>query len=358
MPYDKAKSLVTLALAGHLGAAVAVILGYGATGASALLALAILLLVVVAHHAVLLSGLAQAQRPSDARHPFGHGRELYFWSFVAAVLLFAHGAGVAIFEGISKLKAPEFVSLGTSAQAMLFLALLTQAGIAYLWTTAWPASEAEDTSTASRDPVRTALATANIAAALAALIALAGLNAAEHSGLRAGDAAAALLIGFIMAIVAALMSIRTKAVLIGEAATPAVRTAVRTLLQRDVGPGRPIAAVHDVKTLELGGGDLLISAEVRFKGGETVHTVAETTERLRAAIHGDLPQVSHFFLSVLPGAEPERIASSSGSPAAPAPEAPQVAMASASNPPDPRPTDPRRPHDHGSHKGGRKKRRH
>jgi cation diffusion facilitator family transporter len=296
---DKAKTLVVLALAGHLAAAAAVVVAYQAVGASALLTLSILLFVVIAHHLVLLSGLAETQRPADARHPFGYGRELYFWSFVAAVLFFAHGAGVAVFEGISKLKAPEFVSLGGTAQAMLFVAVVIEAGIAYCWTTAFPARDGAASALDDfRDPVRTVVVVENLAAVAAVLVALAGLNAAEHSGWRAADAVASLGIAAVMAAVAAVMCVRTKAVLVGEAAGPSLRSALRTLIGAETGAGCPIAAIDEIKTLNLGGGDLLVSANVRFKDGSTAGSVADTAARLQRAIQEELPQVSHFFLSV------------------------------------------------------------
>jgi cation diffusion facilitator family transporter len=362
MPLDKARTLVGLGLAGHVAAAIAIIFAYQSTGSSALLALAIMFLVVVAHHAVLMSGLREAANPADARHPFGHGRELYFWCFVAAVLLFAHGAGVAIFEGISKLKSPVFLSLGTVAQTMLFCALVVQAAIAYGWTTAWPGSHRDSLLTGTSDPVRTAVAVDNAAATVAVLVCLAGLNAAEHSGMRTGDAAAALAIGFIMAAVAAFMCVRTKAVLVGQAATPTVRTAVRSLLQSELGSGRPIAAVQDIKTLELGGGDLLVAAAVRFKQNETARAVADATARLQQSVAAELPQVSEFFLSVTadPATQVETSTNALQSQdrdaalatTSPAPHDGQAALADAGqNHPDP-------PQAGGPHRGGRKKRRH
>lgn len=353
MPLDNAKTLVRLALLGHVTAGLAVILGYQATGSSALLALAIVALVVVAHHAVLLSGLSEAGDPADARHPFGHGRDLYFWSFVAGVLLFAHGAGVAIFEGIAKLKAPAFVSLGTMAQSMMFVALLLQAGIAYAWTTTRPSrDETETTLVDLRNPVRTVIAVENIAATIAVLVALAGVNAAEHSGVRMADAAAALALGFLMAAVAAFMSVQTKAILVGRAASPAVRTALRALVHTETGPGNPIAAVNDIRTLELGAGDLLVAADVRFRPGETAQSIAATTERLRQSVEAELPQVTNFFLA--PAADP---ASPTPASAAPAPDATDHRTNTGTVPPGAPTGQPSHPGDR-PHGGSRKKRRH
>lgn len=350
MPLDNAKTLVRLALFGHLVAVLAIIFGYQATGSSALLALAIVALVVVAHHGVLLSGLSEAANAADARHPFGHGRDLYFWSFVAAVLLFAHGAGVAIFEGIAKLKAPAFISLGTTAQAMMFVALVVQAGIAYAWVRTGSA-DGEATLTDLRNPVRTVVAADNIALTLAVLVALAGVNAAEHSAIRAADAASALAIGFLMAAVAAFMSVRTKAILVGRAATPTVRTTVRTILHTETGPGNPIAAIDDIRTLELGGGDLLVAADVRFKPGEAAQSIAETTARLRQSIESELPQVTNFFLTLASNtATPPSTSAVHADDAATGPP-PVSASGPTQTAASPQPGD--RPHG-----GGKKKRRH
>lgn len=286
------KGLTAAALGGNAVAAFGKIVAYALTGSSALLSEAIHSLVAVTHQILLLFGLGQADRPADARHAFGFAKELYFWSFIAAILLFSHGAGVAIYEGIQKLKSPPFLSISAFSYGALILALIIQSAAAYVL------FKDRRTVAAPRDPARAALNVETIAALTGVLIALAGVLATDQFGWRYGDAMASLGVGFVMAAVAVVMCLRIRGLIVGEAASPALRSRLRAFLQAETGPGRPLAAVHDIRTLHIGPDDVLVAAYVQFNDGETARNVEETTTRLEHDIRAESADVSHVFIVV------------------------------------------------------------
>ncbi|MDO9383316.1 MAG: cation diffusion facilitator family transporter [Hyphomicrobiaceae bacterium] len=291
------KTIVAAALASNAVCAVGKILAYALTGSSALLSEAIHSLVAITHQILLLFGIGQSQRPADARHAFGYARELYFWSFIAAILLFSHGAGVAIYEGIQKLKTPPFLSIAPISYAALGVAIALQVAVAvFLLKDRGVVSALA----APRDPVRAVLGIETLAALAGLLFALGGLIATDVFGLRYGDAMASLGIGFVMAAVAAVLCLRIKSLIVGEAASPALRSRLRGLLHAETGPGNPLAAVHEIRTLHLGPDDLLVAAYVQFKDGQTARSVEETTARLKHSISGYAPEVRHVFIAVQP----------------------------------------------------------
>ena len=125
------KKVIYAALLGNLLIAIAKGIGASITGSSAMFSEAIHSFVDVGNQALLLYGLARAKRPADARHPFGYGREIYFWAFVVAILIFAVGSGVSIYEGIHKVQHPEPVRDAGISYVILAFAMIFE-GAAWL----------------------------------------------------------------------------------------------------------------------------------------------------------------------------------------------------------------------------------
>ena len=125
------KKVIYAALVGNLLIAIAKGIGASITGSSAMFSEAIHSFVDVGNQALLLYGLARAKRPADARHPFGYGREIYFWAFVVAILIFAVGSGVSIYEGIHKVQHPEPIRDAGISYVILAFAIIFE-GAAWL----------------------------------------------------------------------------------------------------------------------------------------------------------------------------------------------------------------------------------
>lgn len=349
MPAIATKRLVAIALSGNLVAALGKIAAYAMTGSSALLSEAIHSLVAITHQILMLFGFEQAGRPGDARHAFGYAKEIYFWSFVVAVLLFSHGAGVAIYEGIQKLKSPPFLSIAPVSYAALLLALVVQIAVVVMLQRGRTSSNSPSLFSETRDAMRGALALETLAAVAGISVALAGLLATDVFAMRYGDAMASLGIGFVMATVAAVMCLRIRTLLLGAAADTALRSRLRVLFAAELGANRPLAAIHDIRTLQLGPDDILVAADVTFRAGESASSVEDATTRLDRSIKADAPEVSHVFLNLQHTGGAPGDGTIARSPAAGAPQ-PQQSAVSPPRPPAPSPE--------GNRKSRKKNRRH
>ncbi len=270
------------------------------TGSAAMLSEAIHSLADTANQGLLLYGARQARRPADDRHPFGYARELYFWAFVVAVLLFSLGAGVAMYEGIHKLRNPQPVTDPWVNYTVLGVAMVCEAVSIVI---AWREFDRQRGSTGavqalrgSKDPALFTVLLEDFAALAGLAVALAGLVSANVFDWASGDAIASIVIGIILGLVAAFMAVETKALLIGEAATPEMSAAILALIRAEMSPVGAIAHIDHLKTMHLGPDDVLVAASLGFKATENAATVQATVARLETKIRARFPEVRHLYL--------------------------------------------------------------
>jgi cation diffusion facilitator family transporter len=196
------------------------------TGSSAMFSEAIHSCVDTGNQALLLYGLKRAKRPADARHPFGYGRELYFWAFVVAILLFSIGAGFSIYEGLEKIKHPEPIADAYVNYIVLGLAIVFES-------VSWWVAVKEFNLTrgrrgyleavqVSKDPSIFTVLLEDTAALLGLFVALVGIALSEILAMPVFDGVASVVIGGILALAAIVLAYETKALLIGEGADPEV----------------------------------------------------------------------------------------------------------------------------------------
>ncbi len=289
-----------VALAANLGIAVAKFAAAALTRSSAMLSEAIHSLVDTSNQALLLYGIHRSQRPADAVHPFGYSREIYFWSFVVAVLLFSMGAGVSIYEGIAKLREPHPVSHIWVNFAVLGIALALEGISAYK-----AISEFSPLATsmgwlpalrATKDAALFAVLLEDLAALSGLLIALAGLMCVHFLGWQAADGIASIGIGLLLGAVAAFMSIEIKGLIVGEAANPRVQAGIERILRGKVGPQGPLIAINEVRTMHLGPHDLLVAASVDAMDGISAERVEAVTSLLERTIKEEFPDVRRVFI--------------------------------------------------------------
>jgi len=194
----------------------------GITGSAAMQSEALHSVVDAGNQALLLLGLKRAGRPADALHPFGYGKELYFWSFVVAVILFSMGAGVSLYEGIQKLRNPHPIESPIISYVVLGVAIVFEVASTYVAVSAFNEQRGEQSAWAalrgSKDPALFTVVLEDLAALTGLLIALAGTIAADQLGWIAADAVASIAIGVVLALVATFMSLETKSLLIGDEA--------------------------------------------------------------------------------------------------------------------------------------------
>ncbi|MES0808855.1 cation diffusion facilitator family transporter [Roseibium sp. SCPC15] len=268
------------------------------TGSSAMLSEGIHSLVDTGNQGLLLYGLKKSRQPADQRHPFGYGAELYFWSFVVAILIFAVGAGVSLYEGIQKVLHPHPVSNPYVAYAVLGLAMIFES-IAW-WIAYKEFDQVRGKKTIfsavrdSKDPTVFTVLFEDSAAMLGLFVAFFGLLGVQYLGLAWLDGAASILIGIILAGTAALLAFETKGLLIGEGAAPEVLAKIEAII--DATPA--IENLNEIRTLHRGPQDVLLALSVDFIDEVVAGTVEETIYSLERTIKMQIPEITRLFIEV------------------------------------------------------------
>ena len=291
------KKVVFAALAANVGIAIAKFAGAILTGSAAMFAEGVHSLVDTTNQGLLLLGMKRARKAPDARHPLGYSREIYFWSFVVAVLLFAAGGAVAIYEGIHKLASPEpvenpivnYIILGVAIalESSSFLVALkefrTVADNRGWWTAVRDA----------KDPVLFTVLFEDCAAVIGLVVALTGLLLSHALDMPALDGAASIVIGIVLVIASFLLARETMGLIIGEAALPEVLSDVERLIRA----GDGVDGVRDIKSVHLGPHDIAIIAAVDFDDRVSAADVEHSVAAICAAVRAAQPDVKHLYLS-------------------------------------------------------------
>jgi len=266
------------------------------TGSSAMLSEGVHSLVDTGNQVLLLYGIKRASRPADARHPFGYGAEIYFWAFVVAILIFAVGAGVSIYEGIEKLRHPHPIANPIINYVVLILAMAFEA---VAWWIAFRAFEETrgdmgwlEAVRTSKDPTIFTVLFEDTAAMLGLVVAFVGIFAAANLGVEWADGAASVVIGFILAGAALLLAIETKGLLIGEAASPEVEEEIRQI----VAATPSIRALNEIRTLHRGPQDVLLAISVDFEDDLTSGDVERGVQTLERTIRGRFLTIRRLFV--------------------------------------------------------------
>ena len=226
-PNTESKTVVCAALAGNVLVAVTKFAAAAYTGSSSMLSEGVHSLVDFGNEVLLLYGYRRAARRPDRRHPLGYGRELYFWSFVVALLLFALGAGVSVYEGVSHILTPEPITNAGVNYIVLGVSLAFE-GVS--WWVALGSFRAVKGAKSywqavrdSKDPPSFMVLLEDTAALIGIAIAAAGVYGADRFQLPALDGVASIAIGAVLAVTAFILARETKALLIGVAGEPGTR---------------------------------------------------------------------------------------------------------------------------------------
>ena len=288
--------VVWAALFGDLAVAATKFAAAAITGSSAMLSEAVHSLVDAGNEVLLLYGARRAGRPPDATHPLGYGRELYFWSFIVAVSVFAVGAGVAAYEGVDHIRNPSAIRRPEIVFIVLALASLfegtswiiavkefraKQAGLGW-----WAAFRR------SKDP-RLFMTLFEDSASLAGIgIAAAGVALSLATGDPRWDGAASLVISGILAVVALLLARESKGLLIGEGSDPALTAAILSLARWIDGVG----GVNGVATVHLAPDQVVAFFSVEFDDDLRTPEIEAAVKALEERIRGAHPQVLAIFV--------------------------------------------------------------
>jgi len=296
MSVESSTKVVIAALVGNAAIAVSKFAAAAYTGSSAMLSEAIHSLVDTGNQALILYGIKRSQKPADENHPFGYGMELYFWSFVVAILIFAVGAGVSLYEGVEKIREPHAVSSPYVNYAVLGVAMIFEA---VAWTIAFREFRLRKGHLGflaaiheSKDPVVFTVLMEDTAAMLGLIVAFAGIALGQALNMPVLDGVASVVIGIILALVAAILSVECKGLLIGESARSSTVQGIRTLAQSRDG----IDAVNELLTMHLGPKDVLVTLSLDFSPDLSSNDVEALISEMESDLKVSYPEVTRVFI--------------------------------------------------------------
>jgi cation diffusion facilitator family transporter len=292
MKTDNTRVLL-IALGANVGIAVAKFVAAGITGSSAMLTEGVHSLVDSTNQLLLLYGQKRAAKAPDSLHPAGYGRELYFWSFVVALLVFALGAGVSIYEGIVHLREPEAAVSPLIAYTVLTVAFALEAGSTLAAFKAFDAARGGKSwwaaLTDTKDATVVIVLLENGAAMAGLVIAGVGLALSQMTGNPHFDGAASVLIGVILAVVAIFLAIEAKGLLIGEAASPELIAALRKSATRE-----GVTGIGEIVTIHNAPNQIVVAMNVDFDnriGAGDVERIIDEIERDVQRAHPDVTRL-------------------------------------------------------------------
>ncbi|WP_341529422.1 cation diffusion facilitator family transporter [Nostoc sp. UHCC 0302] len=296
MATDSSNKTIYAAMGANLAIAITKFIAASITGSSAMISEGIHSVVDTGDQLVLLLGIRRSQKPANDRHPFGYGLELYFWTFIVAILIFALGGGMSIYEGITHLIHPSPLENPMWNYIVLGIAILLES---YSWTVAlkeflptkgkqnfWQAIKN------SKDPTVFTVLFEDTAAILGLFVALIGIFLGHLFNNVYFDGIASIIIGIILAVVAVVLARESKGLLVGESADPQTIANIRSLSKTEPG----VKEVIRVLTMQLAPKEVLLNLEIQFYNNLTGEEIALTVESLEAKITQKHPEIKQIFI--------------------------------------------------------------
>jgi len=288
--------VVYVALGGNLMIAVAKFVAAGISGSSAMLSEGVHSLVDTVNEVLLLYGLHRAGKPPDRTHPFGYGRELYFWSFIVALLVLAMGAGVSLYEGVRHVRTPEPIARPLINYLVLGVSMLFEG-------TSWLVALREfrrrkgrlgyfAAFRQSKDPSTFTVLLEDSAALLGLVVALAGVTSAHVLDMPRLDGVASIGIAGVLAVSAMLLARETKGLLIGEAAHPAVGEAILAIAAGDEG----VCSANGLLTVQMGPNQVVAALSAEFEDALTTPQIEACIDRIERQAKASHPEIISLFV--------------------------------------------------------------
>ncbi|MCP6758526.1 MAG: cation diffusion facilitator family transporter [Fischerella sp. CENA71] len=296
MATDSSKKTIFAAMGANLAIAITKFIAAAITGSSAMISEGIHSVVDTGDQLLLLLGLRMSQKPADDSHPFGYGQELYFWTLIVAILIFAIGGGMSIYEGITHLINPSPLENPMWNYIVLGVAIIFEG---FSWTVAlreflptqgkqhfWQAIKN------SKDPTVFTVLFEDTAAILGLFVAFIGIFLGHLFNNVYFDGIASIIIGIILAIVAVLLARESKGLLVGESAAPQTIANIRSLSKTEPG----VQEVIRILTMQLAPQEVLLNLEIQFYQNLTGEEIALTVENLEAKIRQKHPEIKQIFI--------------------------------------------------------------
>ena len=290
------KKVIFAALIGNGLIAISKFVGSALTGSAAMLSEGIHSVVDTGNQLLLLLGLRRAKKPADEEYPFGHGKEIYFWSFVVAISIFAVGSGISIYEGIHSLMDPHPITNPTINYIILGLAICFEGGA---WYFAWKEfSEIKGDRNFfkevrhSKDPTTFVVLFEDTAALLGLVVAMLGIWLGQITGIHIFDGIASIIIGIILGITATWLAYETKGLLIGESTEPEIVQGITDM----VTDSERIKSVNETLTMHMGPEYILVNLSVDYYDETNAEEIEQSTAKLTKKIKEKFPRVKRVFI--------------------------------------------------------------
>lgn len=300
---DGSRKAVLAALFANAGIAIAKFIGFLITQSAGMLAESIHSLADTGNQALLLLGGSRAKKRATPDHPFGYGRERYFWSFAVSLVLFSIGGVFALREGIEKLRHPHEIESVWVAIVILIFAIILETFS--LRTAIREANHVRPKGVSwwtyirtSKQPELPVVLLEDCGAELGLFAALIGILVAGATGNPRWDAAGSVVIGALLIVIAIVLMIEMKGLLIGESATPADQKAITAALSA----GSGVRAVMHLKTEHIGPDEILVAAKLEFDAAMTFEQLTDSIDATEAAIRAAIPAARVIYIE--PGKRP------------------------------------------------------
>jgi len=290
------RTVIYAALAGNLLVALTKFAAAGWTGSSAMLSEGVHSVVDTSNQMLLLYGINRSSKPPDEDHPLGYGRELYFWSFIVAVLLFALGAGVSIYQGVARVRTPSPVTDVIVVYIVLALSFVFEGVSWRVSQRAFRAAKGDlgywEAVRKSKDPPSFIVLFEDSAALIGIVIAAAGTFAADSLQMPVFDGIASILIGGVLAATSAALARESKGLLIGERADPQTAASLEALARDEPG----VAAVNGVITVQLAPDQIVAALSLEFEDELRTPQIEEAVARIEERLRAQHPQIVALFV--------------------------------------------------------------
>lgn len=290
------KTAVYAAIVGNLAIATMKFAAAILTGSSAMLSEGIHSMVDTGNGCLLLLGIRLSRKPADSAHPFGHGKELYFWSLIVAVTIFGVGGGISIYEGILHVLDPKPLQDPTWSYVVLGAAFIFEAVVLVIALKAFLAEKGDQpvwqSIRNSKDPTTFVVVFEDAAAMLGLVVAFLGIFLAHQFASPVLDGVASIVIGTILCTVAGFLGYESKSLLVGEGASAIALASVRKVAEADP----DVQSIEPPLTMHFGPDTVLLALRLQFRDGVPPVGREAAIGRIEAAIRQVHPEIRHIFI--------------------------------------------------------------
>ena len=293
---SSSKKVIYAALVGNSLITVTKFVAAAVTGSSAMFSEGIHSLVDTGNQVLLLHGMKKARRPACKRFPFGHGKEIYFWSFAVAILIFAVGSGVSLYEGIIHTLHPKPIGNPMINYIVLGLALLFEGGAWYFALTEFSKAKGKwgyiEAVQRGKDPTMFVVLFEDSAAMLGIVVAFLGIMLTDLTGILIFDGIASIIIGLILGGTAIWLAYETKGLLIGESANKSVENGIRQIILGFDG----IVNLNELLTMHMGPDFILVNISIDFRDDIPANDLEKMIAMMDLQIKEAYPMVKRVFM--------------------------------------------------------------